>query len=219
MEWLLFAGMQAGSFLTAAYAARIFLVICLSEKKAAPAFPFPMAFPVIFLSLASGFWIFGFNPFSSEGWLTAFLGIAGHALRPDFMAALLGIGFAWLSRNWSFYQQFPQWLKLVFQEFRPFEHAMDKAGSFTLSLAAFSRKADSSVLDPALEFASKSLVVAGYFSRFTDRYLIDGLLRVSGNFFYRAGGMLFFQARHSARFAAWVAILVLILLIYFSYYR
>ena len=219
MEWLLFAGMQAGSFLTAAYAGRIFLVLCMSEKKAAPAFSFPMAFPVIFLSLASGFWIFGFNPFSSEGWLTDFLGIVGHALRPDFMAALLGIGFAWLSRNWSFYQQFPQWLKLVFQEFRPFEHAMDKAGSFTLSLAAFSRKADSSVLDPAIEFASKSLVVAGYFSRFTDRYMIDGLLRVSGNFFYRAGGMLFFQARHSARFAAWVAILVLILLIYFSYYR
>lgn len=219
LEWLLFAGMQTGSFLTAAYAGRIFLVLCAGEKKEPAPFPVHMAAPVMLLALASGFWLFGFNPFSSEGWLSAFVGIKGQAVRPDFFAAILGLAFSWLSRDWSFQKQFPSILHSVFQEFRPIENAINAGSKFLFYLAGTARKADNKVLDSGLELASKSVVVAGYFSRFTDRFLLDGLLRVSGSAFYRAGGLLFFQALHSARFAAWVAILVLIILIYFSYYR
>jgi len=218
-EWMMFAGMQAGTFLTAVYAGRIFLTLCFRGENEAPAFPFAMAFPVFLLALASGFWILGFNPFSSEGWLTAFLGIGGHSVSPDFAAALLGLGFAWLSRDYAFYRQFPAVFQSVFMEFRPAAFVMKKGGAALVFLAGLGRRTDDRVLDSGLEMASKSLVVAGYFSRFTDRYVLDGLLRLSGSFFYRTGGMLFVQAKQSARFAAWVAILVLILLIYFSYYR
>ncbi len=218
-DWLLFAGMQLGSFLTAAYAGRIFLLLCFSEKKETPHIGLPMGIPISILALASGFWIFGMNPISSEGWLGDFLGLHGEVIRPDFLAALFGAGFAWWSRKHSFYRQFPAFLVSVFQEFRPIEYLLNRASRLAFSLAAASRKTDEKLLDSGLEMASMSVVVAGYFSSFTDKYILDGLLRFFGSFFYRLGGILFFQARHSARFAAWFALLILILLIYFSYYR
>jgi hypothetical protein len=216
---VIFAGMQLGSFLTGGYACRIFLLLCFSGKKEAPHIGLPMAIPISMLALASGFWIFGLNPISSEGWFSDFLQLPGEAIRPDFLAALFGAGFAWWSRKHPFYGQYPKLLVSVFQEFRPFEYLLNQSSRLAFSLASISRKTDEKLLDSGLEMASRSLVVAGYFSSFTDKYIIDGLLQFFGSFFYRLGGILFFQARHSARFAAWFALLILILLIYFSYYR
>ena len=88
-----------------------------------------------------------------------------------------------------------------------------------LAIAGLSRKTEDQVLGRSLHFASGTVVVAGYFASFTDRFLVDGLLKLSGRFFNHIGGMLFRQTRHSARFGAWLIILVLILLIYHSYYR
>jgi len=219
-EWACWWLLQVGSVLTAMYSARVFL--SLSSKRegtASVVFKPLMAFPIILLSLGSGFWLFGLNPFSSEGWLTGFLSIKGHALFPDFFAPVMGLILGWILWKKKFEIRLPGFLQSTFLEFKPAEKLMNGLGGFALNLAGLSRKTDDKILDRSLRIGAKSVVVAGYFSSFTDRYILDGIFKSIGFIFYWIGGVLFGQARHSARFAAWFILLVLIVLIYFSYYR
>jgi hypothetical protein len=163
--------------------------------------------------------LFGLNPFSSEGWLTGFLGIKGHAMFPDFFAPGIGLILGWILWKKKFEIRLPGFLQSTFLEFKPAEKFMNAFGGFALNLAFLSRKTDDKVLDRSLRIGAKSVVVAGYFSSFTDRYILDGIFKSIGFIFLWIGGILFGQARHSARFAAWFILLVLIVLIYFSYSR
>lgn len=219
-EWTCWLLLQVGSVLTAMYSVRVFLRLS-SKREGAANVPFKplMAIPVILLSLGSGFWLFGLNPISSEGWLTGFLGIKGHAMFPDFFAPVIGLILGWILWKKKFEIRLPGFLQSTFLEFNPAEKFMNAFGGFAMNLAGLSRKTDDKILDRSLRIGAKSVVVAGYFSSFTDRYILDGIFKSIGLFFYWIGGVLFGQARHSARFAAWFILLVLIVLIYFSYYR
>ena len=218
-SWFFYAGMQAGAFLTALYAGRIFLVLTTGSWQTAPLFSLFLVFPVSILTLFSTFLLFGWNPISSEGWLTDFTMLKGKLLFPDVWAMAAGLACAWLTRNSRFYEVLPGGPQFAFPEFKPVEQSLKKTASILLAIAGLSRKTEDQVLGRSLHFASGTVVVAGYFASFTDRFLVDGLLKFSGRFFYHIGGMLFRQTRHSARFGAWLIILVLILLIYYSYYR
>lgn len=214
--WTLYLGMQAGAFLTAFYVMKIFKVLVLGKDQEPPLLKSVVWFLLMILSLASSFLLFGWNPFSSTGWLTSFVGSEGKWLFPDILPAIAGLLLAWRFPDAI---RFSASLQEAFIAMKPLDHLWSKASGLLFSLAASMRKTDEKVLDSTLETAGKTLVVAGYFSSFTDRRLIDGFLRLAGNIFYVPAGFFFRQARQNAQFAAWFAVLVFILLIYFIYYQ
>lgn len=218
-EFLVFAAFQVGAFLTALYSGRIFFLLVFDNHQDPPDFAPRMAVPVVLLSILSTFLVFGWNPISSEGWLSRFAGLNGKTMSPDFFAAAGGLITAWFTRKNIYFHRLPVVLKSVFIEYRPIESLINTGSALLHKSAVFAGRMETGIFHTSENFVSRSVVVAGYFSSFTDRYLLDGILKATGSFFRYLGGMLIEQARHSARFAAWLTILVLILIIYFSYYR
>ena len=217
--WFLYAGMQAGTFLSALYAGRIFLILVFSESSPAPVFPLRVLLPVAILSACSTFLLFGPDPFSSQGWLSAFTGLPGKQLFPDVFASFAGLTFAWLSRKTAFPAPEKNVFFSVISGQAVGKKALGLGTSLLLSAARASRNTDERILNPALEFAARSTVVAGYFSVFTDRRILNGLFRLTGKLFSVPAGIFYSQARHSARYVAWFSVLSLLLLIYFIYYH
>lgn len=218
-NWFLYAGMQAGAFLSALYAGRMFFVLVLSASAPAPGFPFRIMATIVFLTLASTFLLFGPHPFSSDGWLSAFTGLKGSRLFPDVLASFSGLLLAWLTRKKSWPDPDKIFLLSLMNRQAAGKMALGRGSDFLLAAARFSRKLDDQILDPAIEMAGRSTVVAGYFSSFTDRYILNGIFRLGGKLFSIPAELFFSQARHSARYVAWFAVLSLMLLIYFVYYR
>jgi hypothetical protein len=77
--------------------------------------------PVFILSLGSGFWLFGYNPFSSFGWISQGLELEAGFVFPDIIALAIGSIGAWFYSKGNTWReiQIPFMSISIFNDFKP----------------------------------------------------------------------------------------------------
>lgn len=219
IEILAFIFIQLGILMTSFYSFRLLIWIAFSknsfEEPAKPAAV--LVVPVLILSLGAGFWLFGPNPFSSDGWLTRFWGMQGHWVFPDVIMSLSGLFLAWLSiRKWTYYNvTSAHRFRVVFSELKQQENLFLAPWKALVWFSSASLKVENRWIDRPLDFGSKVAVVSGHITAFFDRRVVDGFVsglawvaKELGTYFWR-------QSTGKPQQTVFLVILILALLTYF----
>jgi len=213
--------LQLGIVGTAFYVTRIAVITCFKSSKtnfSVLKIHFLLSISVIFLSAGAGFWLFGFNPLSSEGWLSHILNLEGHFVSPDFFALALGTFLGYRFSKSDDWREIlvSEKLKSLLLELKPQVFVIQSSWKYLLHVGQFVYKMDRNIIDRTLDGGSKVAVIGGHFTNFADRKLVDGL--ISGLVFVIrfAGENLWEQCRKAPQSVAFFIVFVLFLIIYFS---
>lgn len=198
-DWLnilAFSFLQIGMGLTSFYSIRLMIWVAFRKSDQVPEITISrfMLIPVVILSLGCGFWLFGPNPLSSQGWLAHFWNLGGQWLFPDLVLTLLGSLAAYLSlrNNGQFLiTRFPK-ISIAFSEM-PLQYSWLKlAGKNSFRMAEGSLWLENRFLERPLIFISKVGVISGHLISFFDRKLVDGVFmgmagtgKMLGAYFWR----------------------------------
>ena len=221
-DFVIYVALQACALLTAFYCFRLFFwlalpVVNFKVKLNSPGFA--MGIPVILLSLGSGFWLVGVNPLSSQGWIQYMLGFEGNSLHPDFWAALLGVFLAWRwiknnsSSSWPYVEK--PWQLASRWEFFP--SLADRMGAISLLFSQRLLWLEEKVMDLPPRRLADGFLVAGYFSSFVDRWILDPLLHGVVYLIHTVGDLVKESTRKYPQYVVWFSITFLFVLIYFAY--
>jgi NADH-quinone oxidoreductase subunit L len=214
---------QIGIFMTAFYTFRMGVFLAFSSPNQynfKPHSTILFGFPIAILALFSGFWIFGLNPFSSQGWLAECLGISGQNLFPDVFMLLLGSLFAW---NFARKKTWPilsgsKILQSQGLELKFLQSGISGCWKMLMAVSKGLALAEKNVLDYPLNLGSKIFVVGGYFVAFADRFLLDGLINLLAKFTQNAGSFFWVQAKRNPQYTVFFVSLVLAISLYFSFF-
>ncbi len=223
LAWTAFIILQIGIAMTAFYASRLALSLAFStsndyhfQSHSSNLF----SFPIFLLALFSGFWIFGFHPFSSEGWLAEMLLLKGKPVFPDVFMVLLGMALAWAfakNKGWKSVPA-PGLFRHHFQDLQIFNRAISHSWKGILYLGSLGLKAEDRGIERPIHFFSKTFVVGGYFTSFLDKYLVDGLVNSLASFLTWMGGMLWSQSKRNPQYAVFFIFILLSICLYFSFF-
>jgi NADH-quinone oxidoreductase subunit L len=220
-DGLIYAGFQIGGFLTSLYSFRLFFWL---SSPSGGAFPlekpaFSMRIPMLLLSLGSGFWLVGLNPFSSSGWVQSLLRFDGHSLHPDVWAAVLGalLAWRWMSKgqatNWLGTEA--AWQRALRWEFFP--NLASRLGGYGIALSKGFLRFEQRAMDAPPRRMADGFLVAGYFAGFLDRWVLDPILHLLVSFVFSLGEIVKESTRKYPQYVVWFAMTFLFVLIYFVY--
>jgi NADH:ubiquinone oxidoreductase subunit 5 (subunit L)/multisubunit Na+/H+ antiporter MnhA subunit len=215
-----FVILQMGIVGTAFYVTRIAYITCFkSDDKNVVSHKISnlLSLPVLVLSFGAGFWLFGYNPFSSAGWLSNILETQGHFLMPDFFALALG---TFLGHRFS---KSVDWTEIpVSKAFKgPFSELslqisiIQSGWKYLLQFGQFMNKVDRKIIDRTLDGGSKVVVIGGHFTNFADRKLVDGIISGFILLIKFIGENLWEQSRKTPQSVAFFIIFVLFLIVFF----
>jgi len=219
--WFGFVFLQLGILGTAFYTTRFAIQICFGnspQQKGNEKTSFFFLIPVWILSLGSGFWLFGFNPLSAQGWLSSLLELNGHFVFPDVVALSLGTFLGWYfweKKVLSFIQR-PNQLITNIVEMRQQVFVFQLSWKFLTKAGLWANSIDKKAIDFALDSSSKIFVIGGHFTNFADRKIVDGLVSGLVGVTRFIGFQFWNQTRKSPQSVGFIAILTFFLIILFS---
>jgi len=216
-----FVFLQVGIFGTAFYSTRIAIITCFKSTETSfgiSKISKLLSIPVILLSLGGGFWLFGFNPFSSNGWLSFILNVDGHFVIPDFFALAFGTFLGYRFSKHENWHEIPVSSKILsfILDIKNQLILFQFGWKYLLQLSRYSNNLDQKVINRTLDTGSKVVVIGGHFTNFVDRKLIDGLINGLVLVIKFIGENLWEQSRKAPQSVAFVIVFVLFLIIYFS---
>lgn len=220
-EALIYGALQLGLFLTALYSFRLYFWLIHPEGEQAKVIQpsISMRLPILLLTMGSGFWLVSWNPFSSSGWVQSILGFEGHFLHPDVWPAMLGLLVAW---KWMYRSNPAHWpgKESAIQNGLRWEFFPDLAnrlGLGTLRLSRVFLKVEEKSMDQPPRRMADGFLVAGYFSGFLDRWVLDPLLHFGVSIVFSLGEIVKESTRKYPQYVVWFAMTFLFVLIYFVY--
>lgn len=220
LEYFAFGVMQAGILMTSFYAFRLLIILCFSKSgNESASTPFSMVLPVGLLSLGAGFWLFGPNPFSGDGWLLAFWGQTGNSVFSDVAMSLIGLGLAIFSlqKGRSFEIPFFHLKLSPFRNLNLQQSWIYLPWRGLLWSSALTLKLEKRFLDRPIDFGGKAAVVSGHLTSFFDRRVLDGLLHLLIYITHSFGSYFWRQAGGKPQQTVFLVVVLLSVLAYFFF--
>ena len=220
-EYVGFFVVQLGISGTAFYTTRIAIITCFKsgdENLIVSKNSLLFTVPVCLLSVGAGFWLFGFNPFSSQGWLVKILNVEGQYIMPDIIGLLVGcyLGFRFSKSDHWVELKFGTNLQQRFLNMYDQISAINFGWKGLLGTSRFVNNMDVKLIDKTLDNGSKVFVIGGHFANFVDRKLVDGLILGLVSVVKFIGEILLEQTRKAPQSAAFFILIVIFLILYFS---
>jgi len=221
-QWVSYGILQLGYGITAFYAMRLAFYIGFGPSESTNKVQVPLLFgiPILLLSLGSGFWLFGPNPLSTEGWITEYWNFSVKLLHPDVLMIFLGTFLAW-KMTWKMERKSftltPFWHRALLDLSLPNQIGL-KIWKTGIRIAGYSLKGEELLIEKPIDLGAKTVLVAGYFAAFTDRFGVDSIVAGLAGLAQATGEFLWEHTRRYPQYVVWFAVTVLLILIYFSYY-
>ncbi len=215
-----FVFFELGALTTAFYATRLGIFLTLKDPAILPEAEkvnWKLRVPVFILSLGSGFWLFGYNPFSSFGWISQGLELEAGFVFPDIIALAIGSMGAWFFSKGNTWReiQIPFMSISIFNDFKPQIFLLKSAWKGLVFTSKKGLQVENVLLNQSLDFGSKSMVVFGHFSSFFDKRFLDGFIDFLV-FIVKTLGQIFYNFTYkSPQNAALVAVALILFFVYF----
>ena len=217
--WWAWVSIQVGIGLTSFYCIRLGIWLCFGSNPEIghQKTPSLIWFPVVILAIASGFWLLGPNPLSSQGWLNTWWHRSGNMVHADVVMLLAGSILGWLSLRKNIWFLMPP--NVVQQSLVNTTLQIKTIQISWLALEKISKQAirfESQILDRGLDISSKLVVVAGHCIAFADRKILDELILLVAGIVRWLGSFLWSQSRSRPQAAMYFIGILWIALILFA---